>query len=329
MTRHERMVGCLIVVAILVGTAPRVDAHGLIGKRFLPATLATEDPFVADELSLPTIFHIKMPGSGERAATRHTDLRGELSKRLTPDLGLSLSGTFKLLDPVDGKSVSGFDNLGVALKYVVWKHAEHEWLLSLGLDWDVGGTGSKKVGAESFDTVTPSFFFGKGLGDLPDALEWLKPLAVTGVFGVALPTRNSNKTVTVSPDGDVEVERDVNPNVARWGFAVQYSLHYLQSSVRDVGLPAPFNRLISIVELAVQTPLDSREAGRTTGTINPGFIWFGRYFQLGIEAVVPVNSRTGKNVGILGQIHFFLDDIAPKIFTWTPFHGELRPAVPR
>ena len=34
---------------------------------------------------------------------------------------------------------------------------------------------------------------------------------------------------------------------------------------------------------------------------------------------------TGKNVGVLAQIHFYLDDIAPKIFTWTPFHGVLGP----
>ena len=28
-----------------------VSAHGFAGKRFFPATLATDDPFVADELS--------------------------------------------------------------------------------------------------------------------------------------------------------------------------------------------------------------------------------------------------------------------------------------
>ena len=42
---------------------------------------------------------------------------------------------------------------------------------------------------------------------------------------------------------------------------------------------------------------------------------------------MPVNTRTGKNVGILGQLHFYLDDIAPTIFTWTPFHGTLGPTL--
>lgn len=46
-------------------------------------------------------------------------------------------------------------------------------------------------------------------------------------------------------------------------------------------------------------------------------------------AVIPVNTMTGKNVGVLAQAHFYLDDIAPKIFTWTPFHGVLGPTRPQ
>jgi len=57
----------------------------------------------------------------------------------------------------------------------------------------------------------------------------------------------------------------------------------LQSYVKDVGLPAPLNRMIPIVEVAMQTPLDAPTGnGRVTGTINPGIIWFGRYLQLGL-----------------------------------------------
>ena len=64
-------------------------------------------------------------------------------------LGLSLGGTYSFLDPIPGKSTSGFDNMEVSLKYVFWQNAEHETLLSAGVSWDVGGTGSKKIGAES------------------------------------------------------------------------------------------------------------------------------------------------------------------------------------
>ena len=73
-------------------TATGAQAHGMIGKRFFPATLAIDDPFVADELSLPTISH-QVRGDGRVAArvSRHT-ISGEFSKRLSPDFGFSLGG---------------------------------------------------------------------------------------------------------------------------------------------------------------------------------------------------------------------------------------------
>src|SRR5690349_11343272 len=240
----------LSVLGLVAASAGVASAHGLIGQRFLPATLAIDDPFVADELSLPTVLHIRNRGSDEAPPTLQTDLSGELSKRLSPNLGLSLGGTYTLLDPIPGRSTSGFDNMEVSLKYVFWKSAEHETLLSAGVSWDVGGTGSKRVGAESFDTVTPQLFFGKGLGDLPDSLAMLKPLAITGAFGLDIPTRRFNKTISVSDeDGSVEVDKELNPKVVNWGFSVQYNLQYMQAFVRDVGLPAPFNRMIPLVEV--------------------------------------------------------------------------------
>jgi hypothetical protein len=316
-------------LGLVAASTQSVAAHGLIGQRFFPATLAIDDPFVADELSLPTVLHIRNRGSDESPPTLQTDLSGELSKRLSPNLGLSLGGTYTFLDPIPGKSTSGFDNMEVSLKYVFWQNAEHETLLSAGASWEIGGTGSKKIGADSFDTVTPQFFFGKGFGDLPDAVDWLKPAALTGALGLAIPVRRLNKTFSLDDDGNVQTTHDLNPKTFNWGFSVQYNLQYLQSFVWDVGLPAPFNRMIPVVEFAMQTPIEGPHTGRTTGTINPGIIWFGRYMQLSVEAVIPANTMTGKNVGVLAQIHFYLDDIAPKIFTWTPFHGVLGPTQPQ
>ena len=319
----------LLVVALIVFTATTAQAHGLIGKRFFPATLAIDDPFVADELSLPTISHIKLRGDEESPPTRETAISGEFSKRLSRDFGFSLSGTYKILDPDEGSQKTGFDNMEVGIKYVFFKSEPHETLLSLGVDWDVGGTGSKKVGAESFDTVTPTLFFGKGFGDLPDSLDYLKPFAVTGAIGVAIPSRKFNKIRETEDDGTVTTEKEKNPTVVTWGFTFQYNLQYLQSYVRDVGLPQPFSRMIPIVEVSLETPTNAPNSNKTTGTVNPGIIWFGKYVQLGIEAIVPINAASGKNVGVLGQVHFYLDDILPQVFSWTPFSGVLGPTQPR
>ncbi len=148
-------------------------AHGVVGQRFFPATLSIDDPFVADELSLPTVSITKRHGSADEPPTLETDFSAELSKRLSPDLGLSLGGTLILLDPDQGPTIAGFDNMAIGLKYVFLKSAEHELILSGGVDIDVGGTGQGRVGGVSFSTFTPSLFFGEGLGDLPAPLRFL------------------------------------------------------------------------------------------------------------------------------------------------------------
>ena len=204
------------------------------------------------------------------------------------------------------KTQRGFDNLAASVKYKFYQSDEHETILSAGVDWDIGGSGSKRVGAESFSTLTPAIFFGKGFGDLPDTMKLLRPLAVTGLVGVGIPTRSG--TTSVGDEGDVSVER--HPHTLEWGFAVEYSVPYLQSFVQDVGLRAPFNQMIPVVEFAMSTALD-RGASGTTGTVNPGVIWAGRYAQLAVEAVVPVNNRSGNRVGWIAQLHFFLDDLFP------------------
>lgn len=299
---------CALAVALGGAALDRAWAHGLAGKRFFPATLAIDDPFVADELSLPSFVHRKTPASGDEPPTRETEISGELSKRITPWLGLSLEGALNHLDP-DGKpSVTGFGNLEVGVKLQFLKSDVHEWVSSLSLGWEVGGTGRKATEAESFDRVKPALLFGKGFGDLPDALAALTPLALTGVFGADIPTRTSTRTL----NDEAEIETTRHPNLLRYGLAVEYSLPYLQSFVRDIGLPTPFNRMIAVVEIEAERALDRGRAGITTGTVNPGVIWAGRLFQIGVEAILPMNDRTGKNVGVRAQLHFYLDDLFPR-----------------
>ena len=55
--------------------------------------------------------------------------------------------------------------------------------------------------------------------------------------------------------------------------------------------------------------------------MNPGVIWSGRYCQCGVEASVPVNARSGSRVGVLAQVHFYLDDLFPTVFGRPLFGG--------
>ena len=77
--------GRVTALALAASFAPVLaQAHGVAGARFFPATLAVDDPAVADELSLPTVSHM----DGE------TDVSGEYSKRLTSTLGVSFGETW-------------------------------------------------------------------------------------------------------------------------------------------------------------------------------------------------------------------------------------------
>src|SRR5262245_53138974 len=287
----------LTTVAVTVALANTASAHGFAGARFFPATLSTDDPFVNDELSLPTVSTIKTPEGWETAIT------ADIAKRITPNLGIEIGEEFIDLNPNDENKVSGFGNLELGAKYQFFTSAEHEAILSLGAEVEIGGTGQDRRGAESFSTWTPAFFFGKGLGDLPDTLSLLRPVAVTGVVGVTIPTSVSSRM------SDGEIER--HPDVLQYGFALEYSLIYLQQQVKDVGLPAPLDRFIPLVEFSFETPLNRGQSGQTTGTINPGVIWSSKYVQFGVEAVVPINERTGRSVGVIAQLHFYLDDPFP------------------
>jgi hypothetical protein len=165
------------------------------------------------------------------------------------------------------------------------------------MDADIGGTGARRIGSDRFSTVTPAVFFGKGMGDLSPPMNLLRPLAITASLGVGIPVNAARA--------------DMAPNNLQLGLAIEYSLTYLQSQVRDIGLAPPFDRMIPLVEIALQKPLDT-VSQTITGTINPGVLWAGQYVQLGAEAQLPVNRPSGRGVGFIVQLHLFIDDLFPQ-----------------
>ena len=48
-----------LALLLLALSAAEACAHCFVGPRFLPATLSTDDPCVADEMSLPTVQYSK------------------------------------------------------------------------------------------------------------------------------------------------------------------------------------------------------------------------------------------------------------------------------
>ena len=307
-------------------------AHEIVGNRFFPATLGIDDPGVNDELSIPTVDDFK---TGDVPPVRQRDISGEFSKRITEDFAIALGSTYTWLSApggLDGTGTRGFQNLETMFKYRLYKNAEHEFVTSIGLGIEWGRTGAISVGADDFNVYTPTIFFGKGFGDLPDTVGWMRPFAITGQVGYAIPGRRAKTTFSVDPDsGDNAADTEIHPDMLAWGGTLQYSMPYLKSAVVDLGLPDFINRLIPLVEVTFQTPVaHTLTSGTlTTGTVNPGVIYVGNGFQLAVEALIPVNRQSGSNVGVIGQLHFYLDDLDPRGIGRPIFAGAAQPAIMR
>ncbi len=269
-------------------------AHGFAGDRFFPATILTDDPFVADEASLPTVTLDPTQSDG----SREFDLGSDLSSLITPSWDFTLSSDWAHIRTPGVGTQTGFQGLTTGTQYQLFINAPHEAMALAALDVTWGNTGNLAAGAPAFTTISPTFDFGKGFGDLPDALTWLRPFALTGNLSLNFPTES-------------ETEGMPNPNSIFYGFAVEYSIPYLQSEVKNIGLGPPFNRMIPLVEFALTSPFNRGQTGTTTGTVQPGVIWAGQYFQVGAEMILPTNSLSGHGIGGIVQLHFYLDDLFP------------------
>jgi hypothetical protein len=296
----------------LVGLAVALDplavrAHCVVGARFFPATLSVDDPCVAEELSLPTVASFK---NGDDPSAKELDISAEYSKRITDTIGVSIGSAWTRIRPPDAPSVSGYQNLEASFKWQYLTLPAREFVTSAALEVEFGHTGNARVDADPFTTFTPTLFVGQGLGVLPDDMRMARPFAVTGQIGYSVPS--SSSSTTVDPDSG-EPMTELHPRFLTYGGSLQYSMPYLKANVVDLGLPEFFDHLIPIVEAQFQTPVAnySNTGIGTTGTVTPGLIWVGRYFQVGVEAIIPINRASGTGVGVLAQLHLYLDDIFP------------------
>jgi len=277
-----------------------------VGDRFFPSTLATVVPTPADFLNPPNL--VLLP---ETAGTRQTLIPTTYSKLITQDWAVTFTETFHILEQANARTRRGFDNFVIGTQYQFYANAEHQFVFTVGGTAAIGGTGSRDVGAPSFSIFTPTVFIGKGFGDLPDSMAWLRPVNVTANVGVALPTQSTTLSTTTLPTGATAITATVTPNLLLWSFALEYSLLTTSYSGGDRKGSRFSQGWVPLVEFALQTPLNGPLAGQTTGTVNPGVIWVGRYLQFAVEAIVPINGRSGRDIGGRAQAHLYLSEIFP------------------
>ncbi|MHB1565171.1 MAG: hypothetical protein ACYCXG_00365 [Acidiferrobacter sp.] len=301
-------VGVLGLVLVARSLLTLACAHAIVGMRVFPGTLTFSDPGVTDELDVIAANGTISPFPGT-APTSLSEFSLDYSKTLTRRLGLALGTDYQSVDQY-GRTDDGMDDLTIGLDDLLWKSDSAETMVTVGLNATIGHSGSQAIGAP-YSEVSPTVLFGRGFGDLPSAMRYLRPFAITGVFTPNIPLQSAA------------------PRSVTYGLSFQYSLPYLQSFVRDIGLHAPFNNLVPLVELPMQTCTSGACAGQTTGTINPGFVWIGHYGQIGLEATLPMNRASGHGVGVVLGVGFYFDDIYPHtlgapLFPASPSRDERR-----
>lgn len=286
-----------VAVALLLSAPSAALAHGFAGPRFFPATILTDDPFVADEMSLPTLTRLPDAADG----TQFSSLGVDIAKRITPDFGLTWSDSYDYVQKPGLPKVTGLDTMTAGAQYQLFINDDHEAMGLAGLKVSWGHTGRvQALGQPDFTTLTPTFDWGKGFGDLPESLNYLRPFAITGNLSVDFPTKTESAGVQ-------------HPNNFNYGFALEYPISYLESQVKDIGLRFPWQQMIPLVEFASVTPFN-RGGGPTLGTVQPGVIWAGQYFQIGAEVILPINRDSGHGIGGVLQFHIYLDDTFPQSF---------------
>ena len=299
-------------VAAAIALAPCARAHVVAGDRVFPVTLTFDDPGVSDEASLPAFSYSRSGADGGTGPGHEVDLGFEYDKTITDNTALILNDGYDIQQMNGSKTQTGFENLFITGKWQAYTNAAHEFVASLGVIREIGGTGTTHTGADRFGSTAPTVYFGKGFGDLP--IGMLRPFALTGELSYTVADKEVKAVAAPSFGVPASATQFNNGNNNAWAGAIslQYSVPYLQAQVKDVGLPAFLGHMIPLVELTWTSPASSPSTQGTTWTAAPGVIYMAQWGEVGVEALIPLNRAAGTNVGAVGLVHFFFDDLFPR-----------------
>jgi hypothetical protein len=135
----------------------------------------------------------------------------------------------------------------------------------VSFDWD-GHSGAPAVRTDPPDTIQPGIFVGKGFGDLPASLSWLRPFAITAALVDEVPLGTVGRALAPNLTGGFDSVVSPAVETQHWGFSIQYSTLYLTSRF-DGGPPKeePLNQWVPLVEFR----FDSPRGQVTAATANP------------------------------------------------------------
>lgn len=299
-----------MLCSVLVLPVKADDAPFVVGNRYIPEAPLTYTPFAADLVGVYA-EGVRFPIAAGGAANRQAEVGVELAKRITDRLDVEFDGGYTLLAPDGQPTVGGFENFEGVVKYEVYLDDASESVFSVGVERVFGGTGTARIGSANLGVTIPTLYAGKGFGDLPDQLKYLRPLAVTGTLSYALADEGRQSSTVGGVPG---LSQAFNPNLYQLGVAVEYSLSYLEGNVAYLHLPPFVSHLVPVVEFCYMTPAGRSFGTPSVNTIGPGVIYSAYNVTVGVEALLPTTRQSATGMGALATLYIPLDRILPATF---------------
>lgn len=130
-------------------------AHGFTGPRMFISTLLLDDPNVAGAASRPTCIYLPQPTDAGPAPRLHNVSLG-FDKRITENVGFSVSDGYSWLRIPGVGTATGWRNLEATLNYKTYVNDEHEFMLSLGISRAFARTGANGATLDNDDSSSTS-----------------------------------------------------------------------------------------------------------------------------------------------------------------------------
>ena len=304
-------IAALACAGVLLCRAPPAFAHAVCGSRVFPVTLTLDDPGVADEVTIPQIVYMRSAAAGGPGPGHDTTIGLEYDKRLTEEIGFAFNDGYNINQTDNAKTQTGWNDLAVTTKWARCISPDHGFQLAFGVIREFGRTGTSHIGSDEYGNTAPTVYLGKGLDEVP--IPMLQPLQLSGELSYSVADKGLKTYTTVDSTTGLTSSRTNNGAANQWigGMSVQYSIPYLQNQVKEFGLPEPFAHLVPLAEFTWTSPTTSGGSSPTTWSVAPGFIYLRSWYQVGVEALIPLNKAAGTNVGVVVQFHVFLDDLYP------------------
>ena len=142
---------------------------------------------------------------------------------------------------------------------------------------------------------------------------FLRPFAITGQFSYSIADKGLKATPVIDPDTGLTSLQFNNGNSNQWFGGISLQLQHPLSAIpsEEFGTAGIHRAATPLIEITWSSPATSPSTQGTTWIAAPGVIYSAPWYQVGIEALIPLNKAAGTNVGVIAQFHVFFDDLFP------------------